>query len=57
MLGLAHTNTRANMHSVSPATASKRAVYVSNSQFHMNQRDIGEMLNIVLSRGAVGRAH
>lgn len=57
MLGLAHTNIRANMHSVSPATASKRAVYVSNSRLHMNQRDLGETLNMVLSRGAFWQTH
>lgn len=57
MLGLAHTNIRANMHSVSPAAASKRAVYISDSGLHMNHGDLGETLNMVLSKGAVWQTH
>lgn len=38
MLGLAHTNMRADLHSVSPAAALKRAVFVSNPRIHKKQR-------------------
>lgn len=57
MLDLAHTNIRPNMHSVSPAAASKKAVYISDSRLHMTHRDLGETLNMVLSKGAVWQTH
>lgn len=58
MLSLAHAqNVSADMRSVSPAAASKRAVYISDSQLHMNHRDLGETPNMVLSKGAVWQTH